>query len=217
MYLTRMELDIGKRNTMRALVSPNIFHGAIEAAFPGEKDRKLWRIDNISQRCYLLILSPQEPMLEHAVKQFGLSGNVNQWETKDYKKLLDKVENDTIWRFRLVANPTKSVIDEKGNRGSVHAHNTPFYQKKWLIERCEKNGFMVTEEQFSVMESKWYEFYKGSDKRKRVTLLSVTYEGILSVMDSEKFKRTLIEGIGRGKAYGMGMLTVAKVGDEKNE
>lgn len=45
-------------------------------------------------------------------------------------------------------------------------------------------------------------------------LLSVTYEGILKVTDAEKFQKILIEGIGRGKAFGMGMLTIAKVGDE---
>ena len=37
MYLSRMELNIKERNTMRALVAPNLFHGAIEYAFPGPR------------------------------------------------------------------------------------------------------------------------------------------------------------------------------------
>ena len=40
MYLTRMELDTEKRNTMKAMISPNLFHGAVEAAFPGKRTRK---------------------------------------------------------------------------------------------------------------------------------------------------------------------------------
>ena len=40
MYLSRMELNIKERNTMKALVSPNLFHGAIEDAFPGPRERK---------------------------------------------------------------------------------------------------------------------------------------------------------------------------------
>ena len=81
------------------------------------------------------------------------------------------------------------------------------------MERCEKNGFLVKED-FIVLESKWQKFYKGTERKRAVILLSVTYEGILKVTDAEKFQKILIEGIGRGKAFGMGMLTIAKVGDE---
>lgn len=210
MYLTRLELDTRKRNTMKAFVSPNLFHGAVEAAFPGERTRKLWRIDKIGHHCYLLLLSDKEPMFEHMVKQFGLSEKERGWETKDYQILLNKIENDTVWRFRLVANPTKSFTNESGKRGSIHAHNTPYYQKKWLMDRCEKNGFLVKEEEFSVVESKWQRFYKGGERKKPVILLAVTYEGILRIIDEEKFQKVLLEGMGRGKAFGMGMLTIAK-------
>lgn len=213
MYLTRLELDTRRRNTMKALVSPNFFHGAIEAAFPGERTRKLWRIDKIGNHCYLLLLSNKEPMFEHAINQFGFLDKEKTWETKDYHTLLNKVKNDTVWRFRLVANPTKSFANKNGKRGNVHAHNTSYYQKKWLMERCEKNGFLVKED-FIVLESKWQKFYKGTERKRAVILLSVTYEGILKVTDAEKFQKILIEGIGRGKAFGMGMLTIAKVGDE---
>lgn len=213
MYLTRMELDTRKRNTMKALVSLNMLHGAIEAAFPGERTRKLWRIDRVGQHCYLLLLSDKEPVLKHAAEQFGFPEREKPWETKDYHSLLKRVEKDTVWRFRLVANPTKSSSNRKDKRGTIHAHNTIFYQKKWLLERCEKNGFLVKEDQVAVTESKWQRFYKGMERRMPVTLLSVTYEGILSVTDAEEFQKTLLEGMGRGKAYGMGMLTIAKAGD----
>lgn len=199
---------------MKALVSPNMFHGAIEAAFPGERTRKLWRIDKVGQHCYLLLLSDKKPMFEHAVEQFGFPTKEKKWETKGYHTLLEKVENDTIWRFRLVANPTKSYANGSGKRGKVHAHNTPFYQQKWLLERSEKNGFLVNEDHVTIIESRWQRFYKGLERRKPVILLSVTYEGVLIVKDAEKFKKALLEGIGRGKAFGMGMLTIAKAGDE---
>lgn len=46
-----------------------------------------------------------------------------------------------------------------------------------------------------------------------VSLLSVTFEGFLTVTDADLFRCTLTEGIGRGKAYGMGMLTVVRAVD----
>lgn len=39
----------------------------------------------------------------------------------------------------------------------------------------------------------------------------MTYEGILKVCDEEKFKELLVAGIGRGKAYGMGLLTIVHI------
>lgn len=210
MYLTRLELDPRKRSTMKALVSPNKFHGAVEAAFSGERTRKLWRIDRIGRHYYLLIISDRKPMLEHAVKQFGFGDREYGWETKDYDPFLSKVKTDTVWQFRLVANPTRSIAKENGKRGYVHAHKTPYYQKKWLIDRCEKNGFLIKEEEFDVFESKQQRFYKGAKRKNPVTLLEVTYAGVLKVTDAEKFQKVLLEGIGRGKAYGMGMLTVVR-------
>jgi CRISPR system Cascade subunit CasE len=212
-----MELDTEKRNTMKALVSPNLFHGAVEAAFPGEKTRKLWRIDYLNGHCYLLLLSDRQPQLEHAVKQFGMTHSGQPWETKDYDKLLNRIEDGTVWHFRLTANPTKCCANEKGERGTVRAQITPFYQKQWLSEKGKKRGFTVKEDDFMVTKSSWQRFYKGAERKKPVTLLAVTFEGILTVTDAEKFKETLTEGMGRGKAFGMGMLTVVKAGDNGNE
>ncbi len=199
---------------MKALVSPNIFHGAVEAAFPGKRTRKLWRIDRIGKHCYLMLISVEKPMFEQAVKQFGFLDRKEKWETKEYHTLLERVQNNTVWHFRLVANPTISVSNGRGKRGCVHAHVTSFYQKKWLLERCEKNGFWIDDNQLAVIENKWQKFYKGSERKNMVNLLAVTYEGILQVTDAEKFRRTLLEGMGRGKAFGMGMLTIAKAGDD---
>ena len=44
----------------------------------------------------------------------------------------------------------------------------------------------------------------------QVSLYTVTYEGILKITDVGLFRETLLKGIGRGKAYGCGMLTVAR-------
>lgn len=213
MYLTRMRLDMTNRQTMKALVSPNLFHGAIEHAFAGERDRKLWRIDHLNGHSYLLLLSPELPNMTGLVQQFGCATDASAWETKDYSSFLDRIQPGTCWLFRLIANPTKSCpsIGSKASaRGRVTAHISPRYQEQWLFDRAEKHGFTLAPDAFSVVHSQWIKFKKGSDGGRTVSLLSVTYEGVLTVTDSELFRKTLTDGLGRGKAYGMGLLTVVQ-------
>ena len=206
-----MELDTDKRDTRKALFAPNLLHGAIESSFPGERERHLWRIEKFQNRYYLLLLSPQAPDLFRAARQFGLEDGENAWQTKSYDPLLERIRNNSIWQFRLTANPTKSVkSSQKGKCGTVHAHVTPEYQLKWLMDRCEAHGFAVESDEVCVTESKWLRFYKGRERKRPVSILSVTFEGILKVTDEERFCRTLKEGIGRGKAFGMGLLTVMR-------
>ena len=125
MYLSRIMLDSTKPKTMLALASPNLFHGAIESAFPGERKRKLWRIDTLrGQRC-LLILSEETADWSSVCAQFGISGVPA--ETKSYDPLLDRITAGSKWQFRLCANPTIAVKQE-GARGKVLAHITTEYQ-----------------------------------------------------------------------------------------
>lgn len=207
MYLSRMELDTANRKTLQALTSPCMFHGAVESAFEGERKRNLWRIDQLEGHYYLLLLSEEKPDLSKAEKQF--SKGENTWLTKDYDPLLERVQKGTSWRFRLCANPTYSVSEGRGKRGRVCAHTTREHQRIWLMEQGKKHGFMVNEDEFDVVQNKWYHFYKGNQKH-RVSMLAVTYEGVLEVTDEAEFRKSLTEGIGREKAYGVGLMTLMR-------
>jgi len=46
-------------------------------------------------------------------------------------------------------------------------------------------------------------------KSGRVTLQTVTFEGIARITDPELTRRSLLGGVGAGKAYGLGLLTLA--------
>lgn len=40
------------------------------------------------------------------------------------------------------------------------AHVTPEYQKKWLMDRAERCGFLLEDNEFQTVWSKWYNFSK---------------------------------------------------------
>ena len=205
MYLSRVELDPTRRSTMAALAAPQKLHGAVESAFTGERRRRLWRLDSLNGKLYLLLLSEDAPELSGVVEQFGTGAAA---ETRSYDPLLQRVEPGSCWQFRLTANPTKSCKDPQNHaaRGTVAAHCTTQYQKQWLLERAAKHGFALTEGAFQVTRKQTCHFRKNG--KRPVTLLAVTYEGILQVTDPEAFREMLCQGIGRGKAYGLGLMTI---------
>ena len=217
MYLSRVMLDITRRDTMLALQNPAMFHGAVERAFEPRACRSLWRLDTLGERRCLLLLSEEKPRLTALAAQFGTE---EPPETRDYAPLLERIAVGSRWQFRLHANPTYSSKSRDG-RGKVHACTLvrkpekcrpgmpePKTQVGWLLHQAEVHGFAVQEEQFNVTGIRWYAFTKKTGER--VRLLGVTYEGLLTVTDVEKFKEALLEGVGRGKAYGMGLLTVMR-------
>lgn len=209
-YLSRLILDDQKRETQRLLSSPEFVHGAVEQCFPGKRDRNLWRIDYLNGQCCLLVLSHQLPDFGQLVSAYGFKDRQPPWESKPYDNLLNRLENGQVWRFRLKANPVRSLKQEGDDRGKVTAHVTPEHQKHWLFQRAEKEGFSLSMDAFEVVHTQWLRFYKGGNRL--VTLRTATFEGVLKVTDAAALKESLQTGLGRAKAYGCGLMTLAKAG-----
>lgn len=210
MYLSRAELDPARRSTMMALACPQKLHGAVENSFPGERRRRLWRLDTLGEKLYLLLLSEDVPDLTGLCEQFGTGSPP---ETRPYNPLLERVTEGSCWQFRLTANPTESRKDpaDPMGRGVLKPCYLEVEQERWLQEQAEKHGFSIPEEAFRVTRKQTYHFLKNG--KRPITLLAVTYEGILQVTDPEKFREMLCQGVGRGKAYGLGLMTILRGGN----
>lgn len=206
MYLSRIKLNSSRTQTMRALVAPNVFHGAIEICDENRR-RKLWRVDTLGGEQYLLVLSEEQFDLTKAAEQFGYD---SCYDSKPYEVLLERIVKGSRWQFRLIANPTVQIFDEKKGRGKVIAHISTKFQGEWLKKQAEKHGFSLNDEEWLITGSKWYTFRKNRSSKNTVKMLAVTYEGVLTVTNAESFRKALCCGIGREKAYGMGMLTVMR-------
>ena len=193
MYLSRAELDPTRRETMVALISPQKFHGAVENAFAGARRRRLWRLDQLGEKLYLLLLSEERPDLTALCAQFGTGAPP---ETRPYDPLLERVTAGSCWQFRLTVNPTRSKKDSADHtaRGTLKPCYLEVEQEEWLTRK------------------QTYHFKKNGTRP--VTLLAVTYEGVLQVTDPEAFKALLCEGVGRGKAYGLGLMTIIHRGGD---
>lgn len=90
-------------------------------------------------------------------------------------------------------------------------HITIDQQKKWFLDRTESNGFKIVKSQgnypkVDIVNREWKLLRHKESGTARLSC--VTFEGILEITDLKKFKNAMISGIGREKAYGMGLLTV---------
>ena len=120
-------------------------------------------------------------------------------------------------RFRLTANPTHSVTKPGEKKKQVFPHITVAQQQKWLEDRAEKSGFKLldststeAEKSFDIVNRSWQLLRRENGHR--VRLSSVTFEGLLQVEDVTRFRQVLVNGIGREKAFGMGLMTVIPEG-----
>lgn len=199
--------------------------------------RVLWRVDRLSEGgSVLFITSPGKPSLVGLDKQIGWPDLDRQWETRSYDRFLASLKEGQRWAFRLVANPVVSRSKIKNDRGESKriGHLTELQQAAWLIgkeayrgletpvpelfqkaesSRAERNGFSIAIDgklgipQLVVSDSRKISFAGGG--KRRISLVTARYDGVLEVTDGDLLRRALVNGIGHAKGFGCGMMTLA--------
>lgn len=116
------------------------------------------------------------------------------------------VEAGVTCRFVLTANPTRKVDTKSVNGQRRNGRRVPLGTEDerlaWLTRKGEAGGFEI----LTIDGSDHGRIRSAS---KGVTLETVTFRGMLRVTDTELFRSTLADGIGPGKAYGCGLLSIS--------
>lgn len=215
-YLSRIEINTRKREARRLLTSPQKMHAAVESSMPPSSrvpgERFLWRVDRSGPHTELYIMSPGAPDFTHIVEQAGwMREGERGWISRPYYRLLDRLETGQLWAFRLAANPTRMGKTAEGTPKRF-GHVTASQQRDWLLERTQNHGFSIPSEgdgraALDVVARSQDRFTRSGGKP--VTLNRAVFEGILRVEDPPSLRTALTHGIGRAKAYGCGLMTLA--------
>jgi CRISPR system Cascade subunit CasE len=203
MYLAQLRLNSQSREVHRDLGDAHKLHQRIMQAFPDE-NRENARAD-------WNVLFRQEP--EHDVVLVSSTIEAD-WTLLPSGYLLGhmskpfEVENvafitGQLLQFRLKANPSKRDNQSRKLIGMFHEAD----QLEWLRRQGDRNGFVLKE--VDVIQTPNIFGIKESGKSS-IRLKTVLFQGVLAVENIEQFKIALQQGIGRGRSYGCGLLSVAK-------
>ena len=225
MYLSRLILNPRSRQVRRDLQMPYEMHRTIMRAF-GPKDaepgRVLWRVDQEPRenRITLYVQSAAVPDWrplcgthpDYCLDAEAAGVDHNPSPPADLSGL--QLKTGQVLAFRLRANPTvKRKVDGKKNGVRLGLVGDDA-QVEWLRRKGSTGGFQVLDAAVRC-EDDPRDLAKGIKQRasgeERMSLLSVRYEGRLSVTDPESFLNTLCSGVGSGKAFGFGLLSLARV------
>ena len=123
-------------------------------------------------------------------------------EPADITGLREKLNKDCAFGFRLFASPTKKVARD-GKLSSRVFLKTADERDQWLHRQAQKSGFELIS--FSeVSETK----VAGRKKDMSVNYTGVLFTGVLRIVDPDLLWKAYCQGIGPGKAYGLGMLMI---------
>lgn len=195
-------------------------HAAVMSSFvdiAAGSQRILWRLDPQGQgRTDLYVMSPDRPDFTHVLEQAGWP-TTQAWDSTAYQPFLDRLAAGQQWHFRLTANPVHKVrIAPDAVDTKLVAHVTVKRQEQWLLDRAEKHGFRPVgahggagkEPDLVLVDRRIHRFRREENV---VTLSVATFEGHLEVVDAPALRTALTSGVGRAKAYGCGLLTLAPV------
>ncbi|MCA6215587.1 type I-E CRISPR-associated protein Cas6/Cse3/CasE [Ideonella sp. B7] len=204
MYLTRLRLDPRSAQARRDLADPYEMHRTLVRAFVADATqappRFLWRLEPTSPWRAPELLVQSSHAADWAVLA-ALPGYLQAecpWETKALA--LDPwLKASARCRFRLWANPT---VTREGKRRGLAAEAD---QLGWLQRQGARHGFAV--ETVLVTGQNRLDSRKGDA---RLSLLQVGFEGLLQVTEPAALQQALAAGIGPGKAFGCGLLSLAR-------
>ncbi len=236
LYLSRLLLNLRSRHARHDLADVQQLHCTILNAFPEAPDKKvarqhfgvLFRAEPLPDQplvARVLVQSTHEPNWSHLPPEY-LAPPIDDRPSATFRAVDDyaRIVAGIKLHFRLRANPTQRISktntdqDEKW-RGQRVELRKEADQLEWIARKAEQGGFgllsVATRRDLADVrispQANVTGYRTENLERRKMTFGAVLFEGVLEVQDVDRFRQTLIAGIGSGKAYGFGLLSVASL------
>jgi hypothetical protein len=195
MYISKVYVDVKIPLVRHDLTSLNFFYDTLKKISGGTP---VYRIDNVplNQTGYIqpvVLISEKKPEFTNG-KVPG--GYISKIETFEYDI---PVRSGMVYKYFLKANPSVKIFFKHSDLETEESW------KKWLETEGMINGF-------EIVDAKVTDDGYVTCADKKVKFLSVIFEGALKITDEGKFRKALNSGIGRGREFGLGLLSVESFG-----
>lgn len=202
MYLSKVKLNWEQAK------NPYEQHRALWKLFPDRPEDQrdfLYRVEQYikGKGADVIVQSQQQPLSSDAV---------NLLASRELNISLHKGQR---LRFRLRANPIKSIKDEskgkqiKNGKSYTRSVRVPLIheeqQQAWLVRKLNE---AATLEAITIQPELPLNFRKQSEQRSG-KIQPLLFEGILTVDNPDVLLKLMVEGVGPAKSFGCGMLSLA--------
>jgi CRISPR system Cascade subunit CasE len=203
MYQSQLRLDPASAAARRDLADPYQMHRTLARVYAPDDAtppaRFLWRLERggpAGERGVVLVQAAVPGRWDALTDRAGYE--VRSDKPVDTEQL---VQSGRRYCFRLRANP---VVTRQGKRWGLHRQDE---QLDWLARQGARLGFEVEGADVSGCER--IVMWKPGGARPNVKD-AVLFDGVLVARDAAALRTALVDGVGHGKAFGLGMLSLAR-------
>jgi len=218
MYLSKLAVNVTSREFRRDYADIREMHRTVMSAYgqvtdgtPARQSHAvLWRLDGAQRGFTQYVQSGSEPDWSCLPEGYLTEPPL----VRGLQPLIDAITPGRRFAFRMVANPIRAVVQAKGVRGRKAAIHQPDEQIKWLIRQADRHGFVIPTGANGLPDvgpspCPTLTGRPRAQNRGAITVAPVRFEGHLIVTDHSAFIDALRNGIGRAKAYGCGLISLA--------
>lgn len=201
-WLMRILPDLKRRDVGRDLRDPDLLHKRLMSLVPddiGERARAtagvLFRVDETRQGTHLLVQTLMKPELERLPDGYG------EISVKELDTLIGNLRAGVRVHYRIAANPSKRLGKSAGeNAGKIKALRGADAEEWWVAKAAGHGLAVATVQALSERDIR----AKGGIRH-----AVVRFDGSGVVTDPTALREAMLTGIGRGKSYGCGLLSLA--------
>jgi CRISPR system Cascade subunit CasE len=232
LYLSQLVLNGASRDVRRDLADCAALHSRILSAFPDDptitcaRDHfgVLYRVEPASGDARILVQSRHHPDWSRLPADYL---RMPATDPKPLDPLYAHIVPGQELIFRLRANPTRRISSRNTEQGERWRGKRVDLRREedqiaWLARKGLRSGFTLLSvrapadvSDVRVGLSNTLNGHKPAGGR--LAFGSVVFEGRLRVTDAGAFREALEGGIGSGKAFGFGLLSIAPVRGEADE
>jgi CRISPR system Cascade subunit CasE len=225
LYLSRLRLEPRRFEVQRALADSQAMHTLLLTAFPATPAASprealgiLFRveIEQASGVPVVLVQSAVQPDWRPLADVFRTGARP---QVKETSGAYAAIGPGARLRFRLRANPTRRVpANRPGDKLAGKRVNLWRDEDRiaWIGRKLQDAGCELEARELHGQEEltctiRAEQTQRGAREGRRLSHGAVVFDGILRVDDANALRAAIRTGIGAGKAYGFGLLSVAPV------